>query len=44
MFEANSNASLLHRYRRLATMRVCEAGGAGESFFTFLEKRKKEEK
>jgi len=25
-------------------MRVCEAGGAGEAFFTFLEKRKKEEK
>ena len=44
MCEARSNAPLLHRPRKQASMRVCEAGGASGAFFTFLEKRKKEEK
>lgn len=44
MCEASSNAPLLHRPIKHATMRVCEAGGAGEAFFIFSEKRKKEEK
>lgn len=44
MCEASSYTSLLHRHRKQATMRVCEVGGAGEVFFNFSEKRKKEEK
>jgi hypothetical protein len=44
MCEAISNTPLLHRHRKHITMWVCELGGAGEAFFTFLEKRKNEEK
>lgn len=40
MCEASSNAPLLHRPIKHATMRVCEAGGAGEAFFYLLRKTK----
>ena len=44
MCDTQNNSPLPHCYSKQARMLLCEASDAGEAFFTFLEKRKKEEK